>query len=104
MYSIVNVVYGVPCNDQVRESFSEEQLEEMGFEFLYHGNASHSPGFFGAELCVFDECVENLDVDSLKLIPNESQKQEVLENFDKLPSELKRLLPSIKTYFVFSSS
>lgn len=47
MYSIQNVIYGVPLTEEVNEWLDGREPEEFGFETLYSGGADFSPGFCG---------------------------------------------------------
>ena len=107
MYTIVNVIYGVPLTEEVwdflNNSDNDYDLEELGFTTEYSGSSSYPPGWCGVELDSFDES-DWLDVANLKLTPTDKQRAEALDKIEALDPQVRALCPEPKTYFIFSTS
>lgn len=134
MYSIGNVIYGVPITDKLKHHIrswgledNQEFLEELGFETLYHGGGSGIVGYFGMEVTEFDECMLNLRLSTLtkeadKVIRNEAQLKKIQNRINQLDQKIKEyfelqdldydetehkiqhLLEETDIYIVFSTS
>ena len=102
MYSIINVIYGIPVTESLAQRFDEGELENMGFEILYHGGLHYSPGYIGVELCNF--CgFDNPSIDKLTLKPTYEQRLEVKEKLEQLDTEVVGG-QELNVYFIESTS
>ena len=118
MYSIVNVIYGIPITDEIEKRNQElldadpneedeslgEELECYGFETFYSGSHSGIVGYLGVELSDFDECHSYLKFKDLKFEPTPAQKAEAEKKIANLDNRFKDVLPEIGVYLIFSTS
>jgi hypothetical protein len=118
MYTIAEVIYGVPLTEKVYNKI-EDDFEEY-FETSYSGSSKYPVGFVGVSLGSIDECDASNRIDltngqiynstdatkakSFSIIPTDEQKAEVQNKIDQLPDEIKELLPPIGIYFLWSTS
>jgi len=129
-YAIAKVIYGLPNSEYFETSVKNidiasidkewisdnnivdgndllEFLFESGdfFDTAYTGRGYVQAGWIGFELGSFDECGENVKLSSLMFTPNESQKAIAEERINKLPQQVRDLLPpDIDVYVVWSTS
>lgn len=130
MFSIVNIIYGVPLTEEIYKKIGEwEETDDerwweddrggpCGFQTFYSGSSEFPPGFCGACLGSFDEVCPNIQLkgtqilirDNLKekykinLEPDEVFKQKVYQKINNLDPELKEMISEIGIYFIFSTS
>lgn len=124
MYTIANVIYGVPVEidfDQyyrpvekdlkAGETYEREfancfENGQEGFLHYYSGSADMPPMAFGIELCRFDEC-ETVDVAQLILKANEEIINEYNDNFSKQTEHVQAQLKQFgnpKVFILWSTS
>ncbi len=113
MYSIANVIYGVPLTDKIIEVMEkidpDTEPEDFGFETCYHGGSTSAVGYCGVLLGEFDECAMP---DELPLSKIEDFRQaltpELKQEGDKLVAELdeeiRKATATPDIYIVFSTS
>lgn len=119
MYSIVNVIYGLPLTDSASREIEGMGIEpeDIGFTILYHGGAEYSPGYIGVELGEYDETQDALSfrgtvlskadngapVTKLVAHPTEVAKAERM--IQELEPKVRAVLPElVGVYFIFSTS
>lgn len=117
MYDIYTIVWGIPYTEKLRDAIVKEipdwaedidcaydELEQYGFDFEYTGHVPDiTPGYFGAVLD--SDASWELDVKKIKALePTEEQKQQVQEDFDKLPQWIKDAAEPIDIYTIWSTS
>ena len=117
MYTIGNIVYGVPINEALsnllldwKKNLTEEEYAEkfnedgqlIGFNMLYHGGADGLVGYCGVGLGDFDE-IDSVLISELPY-PTEEQIREAQTKIDALPNEVKELIDEPGHYIVWSSS
>jgi hypothetical protein len=108
MYSIADVIYGIPITDKISELANkrEEELDvdDGGwFHCLYHGGSYREVGYLGVTLASFDEC-SDFKLETIIKEPTEEQAAEVLKAFNALPIEYREIAPDIAVWVVFSTS
>ena len=127
MYSISNVIVGVPLTSALDKLLREWEVnddprwrewEDLGFETFYHGGADQAMGFCGVHLGRFDECGEYILVNGDKLNyvgfhggsrviplkPTVEQEAEAKAKVDALDPEIRKLCPEFGVYIVQSTS
>lgn len=124
MYSIQNIIWGVPFTSRAFSWMDENgygEPEDLGFQTFYSGSSSTPPGYCGVCLGQIDEAADYVTIDlennrllykgrrsqrarAVPLQPTDAQKQEAEEAIAKLPEKLRKLLPPIGLYVVFSTS
>jgi hypothetical protein len=125
MYSISNVIVGVPITSQLAELVDGweadndprwREWEDLGFETFYHGGAPYTMGFCGVKIGEFDECQEYIRVHlnarrlicdgglHVSLDPTDAQVAEAMDKVNALDPELGKLCPEFGTYIVQSTS
>ena len=117
MYTIGNIIYGVPINDRVRgfiarcnEELTEEEYSELfndeeqlkGFAHMYHGGCIGLVGYCGIPIGEFD-VIEDVLIDSIPQ-PSEEQIAQANEMIEALPKVVRALIPEVGHYIVWSSS
>jgi len=113
MYTIANVIYGLPAeNKEFFEKYSEQELEEMGFEFFYTG-ADYSIGYIGVQISTHDALSTNRFALS-DYTPTDEQLHEAREKIAKLSKEvfydlthlgvIDYVTPQIGVWTVYSAS
>ena len=110
MYTIANVIYGIPITDEIYKLFNDEILnkypdfdENQDFTILYSGGADRTVGYCGVELYEFDEC-DDFPLNEITGGPTEEEKEEVHRMIDALPQEIKDVMPKIDVWVVWSTS
>lgn len=120
MYSIGNVIYGVPWNDELyakveealqqnedlAEEYSVKDIETMGIETSYHGSSPRQIGWIGKMYEEIDECS---DVSLTELMANlEAKRSQFEKDYESclanVPEFLKELLGKPDLYIVWSTS
>lgn len=112
MYTVVNVIYGLPAEkEEFFQKYSEEELEEMGFEFFYTG-ADYSIGYIGSKISSHN--ATSINWFSLSnYTPTDEQIKEAGEKIAKLSKEVFRDLtqlgweneiPQIGVWTIYSAS
>jgi len=107
MYTIGNIIYGIPITLQVAKAVeaSGEDWESLGFETLYVGyQTDFPPGYLGVRLGEFDECEGDFPLSRIMLSPSDEQKAEAEAKINMLSEEIKESMPSIDIYIVWSTS
>ena len=106
MYSIVDIIVGIPLTEEIVEECTRigSEPEDFGFEKRYSGGSEEPVGFLGIELGRFDECQEYLEVASLNISPAAAHLKAAQEKVDALPIELKKRALPVTVYFIFGSS
>ncbi len=127
MYSITNVIVGVPITLELSELIDQwesdgdprwKEWEDLGFVEFYHGGAQGHMGFCGVQLGEFDECgvyvVVRADAlfyhtsktksKKIPLTPNQNQLDEAHRLVQAVNPELLKLCPPFGVYFVQSTS
>lgn len=116
MYAIANIVWGSPINEAASKIIANiDDPSEVGVTILYSGSASIFVGYVGVCLGSIDECayVTSLDLakgeiksdkNTIRLFPTADQKREAQELYDRVPDNLRSVLPPIGLYIVWSSS
>ena len=128
MYSILNVIYGVPITEKIsalitewegtdKSPWYEDKNGPCGFTSLYHGSTGGLVGYCGVLLGEFDECCEWLRLEDggiwvkentrlrlARTVPTEQEKRQANELFAKLHLDIVRLCPELGVYIVFSTS
>ena len=111
-YAIANIIYGVPADEDVQEAIDglpadEEgygtEMEDLGFEAMYSGSASHRPGFCGVRLDTFDECGD-FALSTLVLAPTDEQRAQAEAKVAALPEAVRKACQPIDVYVVWSTS
>ncbi len=107
MYSIMNVIYGVPLTRKVNELINKwEETDDdrwadadddmCGFETLYHGSADRIIGFCGVCLGEFTECDEIIKINEDAIEISEDSPPKNRKYGPKLQSSKIKLKPSKK--------
>ena len=130
MYSITDVIYGIPLTEELSLFFHEMDCEpeNVGFETLYTGSGDFPPGYLGVSLDGWDECSAYRKASDLKMQPTQQQKDEYqaklkamhtdakelfaelkeensdLDDPQKIYENFVKLLPEIDVYLIFSTS
>ena len=134
MYSMADVIYGIPITRRMDrwlqehmddEDVQTEEFEELGFCVQYSGNADHQCGFLGELLAGMDVInpVEMLrdskgriialrvstnalatSTKDFDLCPTSEQVEKTLADYNKLPEGLKEVAPKPGIYIVWSTS
>lgn len=129
MYSIITIVYGIPYDGKINQELADHQgvkpsgtyrnfpeplydeLEELGWEFLYDGGSDFISGFLGVTLDEFDVTFmphpdypqnKTASTENLKLEPTDAQKAEWEALKAKQPDWL--TIDDPKVYFIWSTS
>jgi hypothetical protein len=102
MYAELTVVYGVPWTANLARKYDEP--EEFGFSTLYSGSAEFFPGYLGEVLWRTDETTNFFALTDVPTQPTDEQKEKVDAAVAALPDEVKKELPSIDVYFIWSTS
>jgi|2_EtaG_2_1085320.scaffolds.fasta_scaffold89672_2 hypothetical protein len=113
MYVIGNVVYGIPLlegdSSRMQElDIGEEELEDAGWEIMYHGSWPWTVAYLGIRLGRFDEAGDHFRLSELHVTPTDDQKEQFLKLFghtcDVLPREFIDNLSGPDVWVVWSSS
>lgn len=120
MYSITNIIYGVPLTKKISaqiEAWEENEEEEKwfedergtcGFTILYHGGADQHIGYCGVELDEFDEASFYIKPSNLNTDPTQAQIEEAQKLYKQLQPELKQILEhegvKLDIYYIHSTS
>jgi hypothetical protein len=125
MYAIGHIIYGVPLTEKISKKINKWENQEpeddepegvespwfedddgvCGFTTMYSGSGDYTPGYCGVELLEFDECEELfLGDETFQMKPTSKQKASALKRIEKLHPDLKKLLPKVGLYIVWSSS
>ena len=107
MYCQVMIVYGSPLSEDIENILGTMGLEpkDVGYETLYTGGGSKTPGYIGVELDGFDEATEMaMLVSSLKMKPTAAQKAAARTKFNALPKEVRDRAKPLDVYFIFYTS
>jgi hypothetical protein len=128
MYSIQNIVYGVPLTSKAAdliklweseddERWTDEEEGQCGFVTLYHGGASGLVGYCGVLLGELDECCAWLRLEEhgirykgsgsdhlVRTKPNNREIKTAERRVAALHPDLRKLCPKIGVYVVFSTS
>jgi len=109
MYAIGHVIYGIPLTKEI-EKVCEKTLgvevgEEDGgfFTTHYSGHVAPDAGFCGVELATFDEC-SNFPLSKITKTPTRAEKVKAVAKIAALPKEIKRIMPQIGAWVVWSTS
>lgn len=119
MYSIANIIYGVPLTETAERYCGENEIdyETLGFRTLYSGSADYTPAYLGIKITSIDECsgYQKLDMDKKTITdsrssftatitagPNETAR--INKAVSDLPQGLRELLPNPGIYIVWSTS
>lgn len=83
----------------------EEDTDLMQpWESLYSSSEGQNIGYVGVEIGSFDE-TENFPLESIcNIRPRPDQKLEAMKKYGALPEEVRRVLPPVDVYVVWSSS
>jgi len=90
MYTIVNVIYGVPVKFSDNDTYNNSSLSyhftfvHPGFLEYYNGSGHITPRAFGILIDAFDECAYHTELSSIRLQPSEEQ----IEKYNQLFSSL----------------
>lgn len=132
MYSITNIIYGVPIEvssfddwySEVEAELKENEKYPRALEKLfcaedfdleekegvlryYHGGGDIDPRAFGIEIGSFDECNFSIDIKSLQLKASKEVKEKYKQLFNSL-TEQEQYEVSVfgkpRVFFLFSSS
>lgn len=127
MYSITNVIIGVPITQKLSNLVNQweedddsrwREWKELGFETFYSGAGSGQVGYCGVQLGEFDECGDFLRVEpdalfyhssgkqpkKIRLTPNQKQLDTAHEKVQAVDPELLKLCPPFGVYLVMSTS
>ena len=117
MYTIVNIIYGVPLNSNkypivkmpvIVENAIDDELP--GFLAYYNGGGECVPSAFGIELGKFDCCCHHTELSSLTLQPTVKQRKlfkKMLKDTTKISEKLYKALLTFgepQVFFLWSSS
>lgn len=118
MYSIAEVIYGVPLVQKLYEWVDQNEMwdaEDEGFLTYYHGGSDTTPGAFGIQIGGFDETCgwhphyapneTALKLSEIKT-PTDYQKTQFQKLYDAQPPEVQKMIDAIgvDTYIIFSTS
>jgi len=107
MYTMGDIIYGVPLTSEVMEAmpdWQEDDEEELcGFYQIYSGRSKSPVGYCGVLLDSIDELAV-VNINSLKLVPTQEQKEEAETKVEALLPEIKKVMLPIGTYIVWSTS
>jgi hypothetical protein len=126
MYSISNVIVGVPISEELdallRKWEDEDdprwrEWEDLGFEVFYHGGASCTMGYCGVQISEWNEC-GSIQVNpdgtwtfddyegkkTIVFVPTDAQVAEAKKKVDALDPELRKLCPEFGVHIVQSTS
>jgi hypothetical protein len=112
MYSIGNIIFGIPLTEEIMQALGDDEAEEMGFEVLYSGSADFMPGYMGVELGTIDECQDE-DLDDpehpMNRKPTAQQIAEVQERVEAFVKKMRKIdkdvtIPDIRRWLVWSTS
>jgi hypothetical protein len=118
MYSIHSIVWGIIITKEVYDTFCvrQEKDEELPatlsindggwFETLYSGSASHDIGYIGICVCeypTFDPPTID-EIERKKELITQEEKQSIVEEIDRLPYWLKKVVPDPNWHIVWSTS
>ena len=123
MYACCDVIYGIPITKAMCQWFdtADHDLDEfcnLGFETPYSGSGECVVGYLGKQITGFDQGdIIHLDVDKKKISGLETQvmctdhlgvtqdEHTLIQNqIDEFPEGLKKVIPPIGIYFVWSTS
>ncbi len=116
MYSIANIIYGIPLNsnDSYSDTESSEELSELAFSdedgFLryYSGSADVDPLAFGIRIDEFDEACHHVDLSTLKLVPTDAELLEYNRLWNTLDiaiqEEITENYGTPRVFFLWSTS
>ena len=114
MYTIGNLVYGVPWNsmlaalwNEVEENnpkWAEDVPETFGFEELYSGNADELVAYLGVSLTTFGAMDEIPLSELTEHTVTPEHKAEVVKQLSDLPDRVRKLCGSPDVWIVWSTS
>tara|TARA_Y100000034_G_scaffold135487_1_gene207594 strand:- start:1735 stop:2112 length:378 start_codon:yes stop_codon:yes gene_type:complete len=125
MYSIGSIIYGSPMGDKARKAYPTDcggdDWEEMGFVIDYHGGLEYPPAYIGEYLSGISDATDAIRLDCDKqevdssyngvdkpvmesIKPTQEQMDKAKKAFDALPEDLKKCMPPLGTYIVWSTS
>jgi hypothetical protein len=106
MYAIVDVIVGIPINQDVMDALEALGMEpeDAGFETMYSGSAEITPGYCGVKLDGFDEASDSIDVSTLNLTPTKTQLAKATALVGALPAGVQDVAPKLAVYLVWSTS
>lgn len=110
MYSIMNVIYGIPLTRKINalidkwettddDRWSEglnEKRDTCGFITLYHGSADRIIGFCGVSLGEFTECDEIIKIEDDTIKISEDSVPKSMRSGPRRPPSIVKLKPSEK--------
>jgi hypothetical protein len=102
MYAILTVIYGVPWTAEL--AAKEYEPDEFGFETKYSGSATFFPAFLGEELWETDETTNFFALTDVLIEPTDEQREKVNAAVAALPDEIRKELPPVGVYFIWSTS
>ena len=108
-YAIANVIYGVPVTRKLITAMGREDNDDItsiGFESLYSASGDKA-GYCGVKLGEFDETTELLKlskVEAMRAKLTAKKEATVAKQIAALPAWVKKALPPVDIYVVFSSS
>lgn len=125
MYTIAQVIYGIPLDIDFDYYYSEveEEAEDSDQEYVrllenhfendtegflryYSGSSENSPRAFGIEIDEFDEC-KTVKVSELNLVASEEVKKKYQELFNALDEDTQEELKAFgepEVFFLWSTS
>ena len=119
MYTIGNIIVGIPITDAIMnvvENSDDEEVQHCisnGFgngmsETFYHGSSPYMPGFCGVKLgsfsCVMDLPIKLPMIGDVRFVPTDTEEQQARDLIDELPDEIKKVMPPFGVYIVWSTS
>jgi len=121
MYSIGNVIYGVPITPELDRAMRimiardedespelldllPEDYEGLGFETCYHGSAPQIVGWIGVQVGNFNVC-QDIRVSDFADVPlTDDEIKQTNDLISNLPEEIRNVLQPIDIYVVWSTS
>jgi hypothetical protein len=109
MYAIGHVIYGIPLTKEIEKVCNKVLNVEAGehdggfFKTFYSGSGDTTPGFCGVELASFDES-SNFLLSKITKTPTKAEKAKAIAKIAALPKEIKRIMPPIGAWVVWSTS
>lgn len=128
MYAIAHIIYGTYVPSDVYVYIPADVLEQHGidlppdgggkvgladwisegdeepFETHYRGSGAGNAIYAGVELDCFDEACDAVDIATLRFSPTSEQYDEAQAKLSLIPMWMRKHLPPIGTYLVWSSS
>lgn len=116
MYSIAQVIYGIPLHNPAGDTKYSTRLEEAiedeefpGFLVFYSGDGfDGDPVSFGVPLDEFDPCCSFIDISTLVLVPTQAQVAEYATLWNNLPAsiqqEITKKFGSPRAHILWSTS